>query len=82
MYIYIYVYIEAPTVALIPTLRVGVALFLGSHADSLWPKCKSPASPDCLRHADSSPPDRKNGAEPKPGSPGLHAIIRVFVAGP
>ena len=28
--IYIYIYIEAPTVALIPTLRVGAALFLGS----------------------------------------------------
>ena len=30
IYTYIYIYIEAPTVALIPTLRVGAALFLGS----------------------------------------------------
>ena len=47
-------------------------------AQQIW----NPGRPGCVRHADSSPPDRKNAVDPKPGSLGLHAIIRFFVAGP
>ena len=43
---------------------------------------RNPGPPDCVRHAESWPPDRKNAADLEPGSPGLRAARRFFGTGP
>ena len=43
---------------------------------------RNPGPPDCVRHAESWPPDRKNAADLEPGSPGSRAARRFFGAGP
>ena len=43
---------------------------------------RNPGPPDCGRHAESWPPDRKNAAYLKPGSPRLRGARRFFGAGP
>ena len=43
---------------------------------------RNPGPPDCVRHAESWPPDRKNAADLEPGAPGSRAPRRFFGTGP